>query len=76
MSKQAALDFIAASRERPALRGALRTRNADRSLDALVQIGREAGFEFSAADLHAAFRHDWVMRYLRGGSGARALSER
>jgi hypothetical protein len=75
MSKQAALDFIAASRTRPALRDAIRSRHAERGLDALVEIGREAGFAFSAADLRAAFRHDWVMRYVRGGSGERPLSE-
>lgn len=75
MSEQAALDFIAASRNRPDLREAIRTRDTDRSLDELVRIGREAGFIFSSDDLRAAFRHDWIMRYLRGGSGPLSLSE-
>lgn len=75
MSAQAALDFIAAARERADLREAIRTRAPDRSLDELVRIGRGAGFSFSAAELRVAFRHDWVMRYLRDGSDSLSLSE-
>jgi len=28
----------------------------------LVQVGREAGFEYNEAELQAAYKHDWVMR--------------
>lgn len=34
-------------------------------LETLTGIGAEAGFEFTADDLQAAFKHDWRMRWLR-----------
>lgn len=70
MSAQAALHFIAATREHEALREAICHRDADRSLDELVRIGAEAGFAFSAEELQTAFRHDWTMRHFRSGSSA------
>ena len=70
MSLQAALHFIAATRQRDPLREAIRRRDPDRSLDELVRIGAEAGFDFSADELQTAFRHDWTMRHFRSGSPA------
>lgn len=68
MSVQSALWFIAATRQRPALREAIRQRDERHSLAELVRLGADAGFSFSAAELQTAFRHDWAMRQVRSGT--------
>lgn len=34
-------------------------------LEEVVRHGAQVGYDFSADDLRAAFRHDWQMRWLR-----------
>jgi hypothetical protein len=72
MGLKAALEFIRAVRS-----GGLQPSGPDasprRALEALgpavstpelVEVGRAWGFEFTAAELHAAFARDWEMRAL------------
>ena len=61
MSTKAAFQFIQSIRSQDT---ALKERvGQDADLDHLVQIGAEAGFEFTAEELREAYKHHWAMRW-------------
>jgi predicted ribosomally synthesized peptide with nif11-like leader len=64
MALQAALRFIQAIREEERLQRRVRALGHTADLSAVVQLGAQAGFEFTAEELRTAFKHDWVMRWL------------
>lgn len=64
MSIQAALSFIQSVREQDtALRRRVQALGREADLESLVQIGAEAGFDFTAEELQAAYKHHWAMRW-------------
>jgi predicted ribosomally synthesized peptide with nif11-like leader len=65
VSVQSALKFIQHLRGDQALRDRLAALGPVAGLEPLTQLAREAGFEFTEADLRQAFKHDWAMRRLR-----------
>jgi hypothetical protein len=68
MSLQAAMDFIRIAREDDALRARIGESDEEASLEAIAEIGAQAGFAFSAEELRSAFKHDWNMRWAHFGS--------
>jgi predicted ribosomally synthesized peptide with nif11-like leader len=64
MSVQAALQFIQAVRQDENLQERMMLGHPA-SGEELVQVGRDAGFEYNEAELQAAYKHDWVMRSIR-----------
>lgn len=67
MSTKAALQFIQAVREDEKLKNQIRILEYPVSGEELVQIGRDAGFDYTEAELQTAFKTDWIMRSLRYG---------
>ncbi len=65
MSVQTALKFIQHIRLDQDLRDRLAALGPEAGVNLLLTMGREAGFEFTEADLRQAFKHDWAMRRLR-----------
>lgn len=66
MSTQAAFSFIRKVRiQDEALRDQVRALGQDAGLESVVQIGAEAGFNFTTEELRAAYKHDWAMRMIR-----------
>lgn len=65
MSLQSALTFIREVRRSDGLRRRLQDKNKRPDISRIVSIGSEAGYDFTEEDLRAAFRHDWVMRWLQ-----------
>ena len=70
---QDALDFFQTVRRRPDLQQQIRTWGPAPSIGQLVELASCLGFACSADDLRAAFRHDWIMRWLHYGSHAAAV---
>jgi predicted ribosomally synthesized peptide with nif11-like leader len=68
MSIQTALRFVQKVREDEGLRSRFQVLGQEADLESLVQIGAEAGFEFTAHELQAAFKHDWAMRWVHYSS--------
>lgn len=68
MPVQDALDFFHLVRQRPDVQERLATWGPAPSLSQLVDLADELGFGFSPAELHAAFRQDWTMRWLHHAS--------
>jgi Nif11 domain len=64
MSTQAALTFLHDVSERPELQQRLAALGPTPTTGQLVELGREMRFAFSAAELQAAFRYDWMMRWV------------
>ena len=64
MSIQAALDFFRTVRQRPDLQARMTDWGPAPSASQLVDLAGELGFTVTESDLMAAFRHDWVMRWL------------
>jgi predicted ribosomally synthesized peptide with nif11-like leader len=64
MSVQRALQFIRQVRTDPGLREQVHRLGHVDDLEAIVRIAAAAGFEQSAEDLQAAFKHDWAMRWV------------
>ncbi|MFB2919725.1 MULTISPECIES: Nif11-like leader peptide family natural product precursor [Aerosakkonema] len=67
MSVQAALEFIQAVRQDENLKYKIRMLMPEVNIENLVQVGMEAGFEYTPEELNIAYRHDWTMRSLRYG---------
>jgi predicted ribosomally synthesized peptide with nif11-like leader len=67
MSVQAALQFIQTVRQDENLQAKIRRLEPPVSTEELIQVGRDAGFDFSEEELQMAYKHDWVMRSLRYG---------
>lgn len=67
MPVQDALDFFQLVRRRPDVREQIGTWGPAPSLSQLVELALQLGFVFTPAELHAAFRHDWTMRWLHHG---------
>ena len=65
MPVQDALDFFHLVRRRPDIQEQIAAWGPTASSRQLVDLASQLGFAFSAADLHAAFRHDWAMRWFR-----------
>lgn len=62
MSLQAAHSFIKRVREQdPVLRGRIEGLGLNATLEDLVQIGAEAGLDFTAEELQTAYGHNWAM---------------
>ena len=68
MPVQDALDFFQLARRRPDLQDQIGTWGPAPSFSQLVELASQLGFVFSEAELHAAFRHDWTMRWLHHAS--------
>lgn len=68
MPVQDALDFFHLVRRRPDLQEQIARWGPAPSVSQLVELASQLGFSLSPADLHAAFRHDWVMRWLHHAS--------
>jgi hypothetical protein len=64
MPIQDALDFFDLVRRRPDIQARMAAWGPAPSLTQLLELGSELGFGFSPAELHAAFRQDWMMRWL------------
>ncbi|HJU64703.1 MAG TPA: Nif11-like leader peptide family natural product precursor [Gemmatimonadaceae bacterium] len=60
-----ALLFIRAVREDDELRERIARLTPSAGLDEVVAIAAEAGFLFTAAELRAAHKHDWALRWVR-----------
>lgn len=67
MSLKAAFQFIKAVRECQDLQASLQNLGQAVSGEELVQLGKEAGFDYTESELQTAFKHDWAMRSLRYG---------
>jgi hypothetical protein len=65
MSIQVALAFFRTVRDRPELRQRIAAWGPAAPMSQLEALADELGLACSATDLDAAFRHDWVMRWLR-----------
>lgn len=64
MTVQAALDFIHMVRRSPDVQEQIGAWGPTSSLEQLIELAGQLGFVFSPADLQAAFRHDWTMRWV------------
>ncbi len=64
MPLTAAHAFIRRTASDPALRATVAALGDDASLDQLVALGARAGLHFDAAALRAAWRQDWMLRWL------------
>ena len=62
MSLEHALRFISSIRTRPPLREVLDGTLPGLGIGELVELGAHYGCDFSAEELRAAFRADWIMR--------------
>lgn len=60
-----ALRFLAATRVDPLLHERLSALVPEAGLAPVIELAAEAGFEFAADDLRAAFTHDWAFRRAR-----------
>jgi hypothetical protein len=70
MPVQEALDFFHLVRGSRDLQQQIANWGPAPSVSQLVELASQLGFAFSPAELHAAFRHDWTMRWLHQiGSG-------
>lgn len=65
MPVQEALDFFHLVRRRPDIQEHMAAWGPAPSITQMVELASQLGFEFSPAELHNAFRHDWTMRWLR-----------
>jgi predicted ribosomally synthesized peptide with nif11-like leader len=63
MSVQAALRFIEKVGNDEALKDRIRALGSDADLEAIARIGAEAGHDFTADELQAAFKRDWATRW-------------
>ena len=63
MSVQAALQFIQEVGKSEALKDRIRALGRDADAEALARIGTEAGYDFTAEELQAAFKRDWAARW-------------
>jgi hypothetical protein len=70
MSIQAAIHFIHQVRDQKQASELPVTNTLLDDLEEFVKRGAQVGYDFSADDLRAAFRHDWQMRWLRFSSTA------
>jgi hypothetical protein len=76
VSIQGALLFINSLRRDDVLRSALRDRVDEINLDALIDIARTQGLNFTQDDFRHAFRFEWGMRALRNKQKRSAPAER
>ncbi|HEV8150129.1 MAG TPA: Nif11-like leader peptide family natural product precursor [Gemmatimonadales bacterium] len=65
MSVQNALRFIAAIRETSRLVERVQALGPGATIDRLVRIGAQEGYQFTAAELREAYQYDWSMRRAR-----------
>ena len=63
MSLRSALDFIQKAEKVESLRDKIGSLGPDGSLQEVVMIAAEAGFDFTADELETAFKKDWSMRW-------------
>lgn len=64
MSVQTALQFIQQVRADEGLKNRVLSLNSSPDLESFVKLGAEVGLTFTVAELEAAHKHDWAMRWL------------
>ncbi len=64
IGRQAALGFLNALREDPAVREQVAARRDELTPEDLVTLGASLGWRFDAHDLGQAFRQDWLLRWM------------
>jgi len=64
MSVQTALQFIQQVRADEGLKNRLLSLNSSPDVESFVKLGAEVGLVFTVAELEAAHKHDWAMRWL------------
>ena len=64
LSLQRALAFFAAVRQRPDLQDRIAAGGPGITAGDLAELASHVGFPCAATDVQAAFRHDWMMRWL------------
>ena len=74
MSVKLALKFIQATREDEGLRDQLKMLGQVVDLKQLVQLGAQAGYDFTLQEMQSAFKHDWGMRWMYYGGGMSGMS--
>ncbi len=62
MSEVSALQFLHAVRQNAAVRDRVVSVQDQLSLDDLVELGLQSGWQFDAYDLSRAFQYEWGMR--------------
>jgi hypothetical protein len=62
--RQAALGFLNALREDPAVRKRVADRRDELTPEDLVALGASLGRHFDARDVSQAFRRDWLLRWM------------
>ena len=65
MTIQTALAFFELVRASPDLQAEMAAWGPHATTQALLDLARSSGHAFTEPELQAAFRHDWVMRWLR-----------
>ncbi|HZQ05362.1 MAG TPA: Nif11-like leader peptide family natural product precursor [Anaerolineae bacterium] len=70
MSIKMALEFMQQVRTDQALRGQLQELGYAPTLEEIVNVAAQAGYEFTSEELRHAFKHDWGMRWMFYGAGA------
>lgn len=76
MSLTAAHAFIRRVAEDAALRTGVQRLGQGATLEALVALGDEAGLQFDAQTLRAAWRQDWLLRWLAASAKGSATGNR
>jgi hypothetical protein len=74
MTVQNALDFIQMVRRSPDVQERIAAWGPAASMAQLIELADRLGFAFSAADLQAAFRYDWTMRWVHHAGADRTAS--
>jgi len=69
MTVQNALDFIQLVRRNPEVQERIAAWGPAPSVAPLIELAAQLGFAFSPAELQAAFRYDWTMRWVHHAAG-------
>lgn len=69
MSIKTALKFMQQARENESLRAQLQALGHAATLEDVIRLGAEAGYDFSTEEIRTAFKHDWGMRWMFYGGG-------
>ena len=75
MTVQNALDFIQMVRRSPDVRERIAAWEPAPTMAQLIELAGGLGFAFSPAELQAAFRYDWTMRWVHHAAGTTAAAE-
>lgn len=72
MSVKMALEFIRQGRADESLRRQLQMLGLAPSLEDVLQVARQAGYDLTIEEMRTAFKHDWGMRWMYFGGGTTA----